>query len=104
MEIVSRNLEMWSSHLLLLNIQPLTHSLQAGMKLLILTNRFFKFWLIVFSLKNPPIFFFKSYYIFFKNPPNPYELTLPLIDQIGMFPVSTVLDGINPHRNQVFLS
>ena len=67
-------------------------------------KQIFKFWLIVFSLKNPPIFFFKSYYIFFKNPPNPYELTLPLIDQIGMFPVSTVLDGINPHGNQVFLS
>lgn len=41
--LVSGNLGMWSSRLLLLGILPLTHPLQAGMELLILTNRILNF-------------------------------------------------------------
>ena len=93
--VLTSSFEHSAPHTLFVSWNETTHS----------DKQIFKFWLIMFSLKNPPIIFFKkSYYIFFRNPPNPYELTLPLIDQIGMFLVSTVLDGINPHGNQVFPS
>lgn len=67
-------------------------------------KQIFKFWLIVFTLKNPPIIKKKAIIYLKQNPPNPYELTLPLIGQIGMFLMPAVLDGINPHWNQAFLS
>lgn len=92
----------WS--VVLSSIQPLTHSASCN-ETTHSDKQIFKFWLIVFSLKNPPIIFFKELlYIFLKNPPNPYELTLPLIGQIGMFLLPAVLDGISTPWNQVFLS
>ena len=77
--VLTSSFEHSAPHTLFVSWNETTHS----------DKQIFKFWLIMFSLKNPP---------------NPYELTLPLIDQIGMFLVSTVLDGINPHGNQVFPS